>query len=98
MRSISAARMKGNNSGHTNAVPREGTRLREVWDTFQSAHGIVLQMVLSQADKYVIQQLRDYYGLDIRSIKHGYWCLCGEWVQGGGYIDYVAARHHGVDG
>jgi hypothetical protein len=44
-------------------------------------------------------QLRDFYGLDIRCIRYGKWCLCGEWVVGGGYIDYVAARHQdAVDG
>ena len=99
MRSLSAARMKGNGMGHTNAMPREGTRLRKVWDTFQGSRGIVIRWTSAHEDKNTLQQLRDFYGLDIRCIRYRYWCLCGEWVQGGGYIDYVAARHQdAVDG
>jgi hypothetical protein len=97
MRTISAARMKGNGMGHTNRIPREGTHLRKIWDLFQSTPGVVIPMVLLGKNKNTLFQLRDFYGLDIRCIRYGKWCLCGEWVQGGGYIDYVAARH-GMDG
>jgi hypothetical protein len=99
MRTISAARMKGNSMGHANKVPTQGSRLRKIWDMFQGSRGVVLKVGLPQEDKNAIQQLRDFYGLDIRCIKYGHWCLCGEWVVGGGYIDYVAARHQdAVDG
>jgi hypothetical protein len=98
MRVYSAARMKGNSMGHANAMPHEGTQLRAIWDRFQAARGLAIEITFLE-HKNTIPKLRDYYGLDIRRIGNRRWCLCGEWIIGGGYIDYVAARHQDtVDG
>lgn len=98
---MSAASAKGVKSGAKKQLePRFGTKRRALFDFLVENAGIIVPWAdllslrggsagsLSQE----IERLRSDYGLDVRSIKYGYHCLCGRW-DGDRYIDFVAARH-----
>lgn len=73
-------------------IPREGTKLRSLYDVFQANKGIVIAGGFG--DRRIsrkMEDLRDYYGLDIRRIRNGHWVLAGEWF-GLKYVDYIAER------
>lgn len=108
MRSTSADKAKGTRAGSStcNLIPQEGTRLRAIYDRLKAAPATPLSLSLDFPLVHVaLQQLRDFYGLDIRTyceprhrtpdhrgrafVRH--W-LVGEWF-GPTYIDYVADRH-----
>jgi hypothetical protein len=74
-------------------APREGTKLRELYDLLQANRGKPVKVALSKFCGYQhgIDQLRDFYGLDIRKVRQGVWLLAGEWF-GATYRDYVADR------
>lgn len=67
--------------------PREGTHIRMIYDMFQANKGyVILYKVCKNSN--TIERLIDTYGLDIRCIRYGYWCLVGEWF-GDEYRDYT---------
>jgi hypothetical protein len=68
-------------------VPREGTKIREVYDLFQANKGLPIAFTIAKHQGR-IPNLVDYYGLDIRCIRDGTWVLAGEWF-GRVYVDYV---------
>lgn len=70
-------------------IPREGTKLREVYDTFQRNKGVPLDWSSTQYSG--MYQLTDFYGLDIIRLKKNTWLLAGEWF-GRVYVDYVSDR------
>ena len=104
MRIQSANASKGKkNCAALQKVPREGTKIRELYDLFQ-AHKGVMFMHDNLTEIYpanCIGQLTDYYGLDIRNLGAlpndtpgtgrggSKWILAGEWF-GSKYIDYIA--------
>lgn len=62
--------------------PKEGTKLRDLYELFMSNKGIVLE-VNNTEHPYAakaIDQLNDFYDLDIKKIKRGQWRLCGQYV------------------
>ena len=89
MHVTSAAVAKGYYSKPINRKPRRGTKIRKVYDKFYFKKGKVINYVNSDPNnRQIIIQLTDVYGLDIRCIKKGKWCLVGEWF-GMTYIDYT---------
>jgi hypothetical protein len=86
MHTLSASNLKHNTQPH-NLKPREGTKLRAVYDRFYANKG---RVILFKIDDYkaTIAQLTDIYGLDIRRIHNGQWALVGEWF-GRVYLDYT---------
>ncbi len=73
-------------------VPAEGSALRELYDLFYANRGRVIEWKYNcKAAGRTIDDLRDYYGMDIRRIRNSRWILAGEWF-GRVYIDYVAER------
>lgn len=88
MRCESVASIKGN-SHFQNPKPREGTRLREVYDLFYLNKGLPVEFFHSGKDNSSLIKLIDFYGLDIRCISRGKWVLAGEWF-GKVYVDYIA--------
>lgn len=95
MRNASAASAKGYRE-HTQLRPREGTKLRALYDLLVANKGY--PVTVSKANKYRLVQLRDFYGLDIIHISgrgRGHppirWLLAGEWF-GRTYVDYIADR------
>lgn len=99
MKQTSAARSKGTKTNHAaQLVPAPGTKLREMWDLFQSHRGLVVKRVISQWDYARLSSLRDVYGLDIRLIRRRHWCLVGEWLEDGTYVDYVAPNQEDLEG
>ena len=102
MRQESAASMKGTRA-HYQLAPREGTKLRALYDGFMEHKGLPFQRNLCPKDHRRIADLKDFYGLDIRMLKSGSgnrwegssvpgtWVLAGEWF-GKTYVDYIADR------
>lgn len=69
-------------------MPREGTMLRNFYDFLQANRGVEVDLTLPPRIK---EDLRDYYGLDLRCVERGAkprWCLQGQWL-GKTYIDYT---------
>lgn len=94
MRCTSAAHTK---TGHFRGqlVPREGTRIRQVYDRLMAERGKpVATSFAGDANQSRLRQLRDFYGLDIRCLRPGLWVVAGEWF-GRTYVDYIAP--HVVD-
>jgi len=103
MRQESAASAKGC-SAHTQLAPRDGTKLRALYDLFMANKGTPVEVKIFGNSKFGtktgaavrLEQLRSFYGMDIRCIKRrghlpGIWVLAGEWF-GPPYVDYVADR------
>lgn len=106
MRQESAASVKGR--AHCQLAPREGTKLRALYDRFMASKGSPIEInfaaeVGGQTHRRYLYDLRDYYGLDIRCIKPrggnrwGKKPKPSEWVLAGEwfgrtYVDYIADR------
>lgn len=84
-----------------NRAPKEGTKLRQVYDALKAAPGksVLIDFVEDRALLYrQLQQLRDFYGLDIQNVptgpKHRHTkyehVLVGEHI-GKDYVSYVDA-------
>jgi hypothetical protein len=88
-------------------MPREGTKLRRAYDLFQANKGIPVEFPRTMLGVAQINNLQDFYGLDIRIAQRAYEkdgygnnrpplsMLAGEWF-GRVYIDYVAERIEAV--
>ena len=96
MRVQSAARAKEKFCrGPSPALPREGTKRRELYDYLQANKGNVITVSFAPGHgKSELAALQDFYGLDIRRIRHRQWVLAGEWF-GSEYCDYIAERLQG---
>lgn len=92
MKPMTASMMKGTRYSHYRAEPpREGTILRGVYDNFMSSKGLTIKISKVYYNARIIDSLTDYYGLDIRRVGRGKYCLVGEWF-GLRYVDYLAER------
>jgi hypothetical protein len=101
----SASVAKGRRAAPTQLKPRDGTRIRAIYDLLQANKGLPIEvhltkMCISKSGNIsrAINDLSDYYGLDIRRIggRYGRWVLAGEWF-GRTYVDYIADRIHAAD-
>lgn len=90
MRVASVARVKGELScnGRTQKLPREGTQIRAIYDTFMANRGKVIDWYHPRSRHSAIDYLINYYGLDLRCVAPKKWILAGEWIQGR-YVDYA---------
>lgn len=81
--------------------PREGSRLRATYDLFMANKGVPIDWKLPKkgdgsTQTALLDQLRDFYGLDIRRVGYKRWVLAGEWF-GETYVDYISDHlklHH----
>ena len=89
MRHATASQLLGKRRAPVSSAPREGTKLREVYDLFQANKGRVIPFTRPSGN--VTDNLTDYYGLDLRCVGYGQWVLAGEWF-GRIYVDYVSER------
>jgi hypothetical protein len=88
---------KKGSKGRTQNIPREGSKIREIYDLFQASKGVTIEWSYKAGGKRLMQDLKDYYGLDIRRIQSGssktgrksLYVLAGEWF-GSEYVDYIA--------
>lgn len=97
MRVTPVSAFKGNSklSSQRDGMPMCGSALRELFDVFTSNRGVPIRMKISGPVSRRIDDLRDYYGLDIRSVPDRHHkCLVGEWI-GDKYVDYVAEKISG---
>lgn len=89
---------KGRRRTPLQAVPNEGTRLRLIFDFFQSNKGHPVEWTHGR-DTGAVVKLTDFYGLDIRCVQKGdrrtgrksIYVLAGEWF-GKVYVDYIAEQ------
>jgi hypothetical protein len=91
MHTTSAAQMKGTKRGvkFNNGKPREGSRMRELYDLFYNNKGKIVDFCATDTNGASrLSYLTDIYGLDIRRIRKNKWCLVGEWF-GKVYVDYT---------
>src|ERR1051325_3444783 len=89
-----AASAKGKSTNKKRSEPRTGTKIRELYDLFQSNRGVPIDYCTTDNRGAVhtrMEVLMDSYGLDIRRIRNGKWVLAGEWF-GKAYIDYIQDR------
>lgn len=96
MKMMSVSEMKGrfSRASYEDQGPREGTKLREIYDMFKAKPGMPIRFFVDERKHACISQLQDFYGLDIRRVdrnKRGMWILAGEWF-GSRYRDYVEER------
>lgn len=89
MRQMSVARSQNKGRLIYHGEPKPGTALRKVWDLFQASRGRVIIHVFSKHQSVQVSYLRDVYGLDLRSFGDHRWCLVGEWLEDGTYVDYL---------
>lgn len=101
VRQVSGYVMKQSQAGKTyrtmNVVPKEGTLLRQCWDLLKANPGVEVKWNHGQMRGWnEIQQLVDYYGLDVRKSRPnrgagngGWWILIGEYMNRGEYVGYV---------
>lgn len=87
MRHATASQLTGHRRAPVQSLPREGTKLREVYDLFQANKGVAISFKRDHAVYFLV----DFYGLDIRCVRQGQWVLAGEWF-GKVYQDYIAER------
>lgn len=107
MRTPSVASIKNNKLGRIRQQePREGSKLRQVYDQLTQHPGapICLRECYPDLAKLAmaITQLQDFYGLDVRSwnaLTHqrkgapaGTYMLVGEYTEDGQYVDYIADK------
>jgi len=91
VREQTPSQAKGRRTAPTQLRPREGTRIRGLYDMFMERRGLPIEWSVNYLTARAIDDLRDYYGLDIRNLGYGRWVLAGEWF-GPTYIDYIADR------
>lgn len=98
MRSQSVGNIKNKTCSHSQPIPREGSKIREVYDLFYANKGVAIEWHFSGSNRLILD-LQDYYGLDIRNLQKGSprtgrpskWVLAGEWF-GKTYVDYIATK------
>lgn len=90
MRTLSAAAIKRRRC-HSRTRPAKDTIIGNVYDKLMlnRGKGVDLSFVTPKTLNTLINQLIDFYGLDIRHCGRGKYILVGEWF-GSTYIDYFA--------
>lgn len=112
MRCLSAAQIKKRRKGlepkELQEKPRQGSRVRQLYDQLMASKGVPVVLDLrkdaakKRQDYCAIQSLINFYGLDIRIVQHGYrdtptlHVLAGEWF-GPIYRDYIAEHLEGKE-
>jgi hypothetical protein len=89
MRTTPASELKKQTRRRINSIPREGSRIRALYDLFHTNKGQVIDFAASTGNGRPMADLIEYYGLDIRRVARGRWVLAGEWF-GRVYLDYVS--------
>lgn len=92
MRLPSASELKKQTRRQINPIPREGSKIRAIYDLFHSNKGRVIDFAASTDNGRPMFALIEYYGLDIRRVAPRKWVLAGEWF-GSEYRDYVIEHH-----
>lgn len=98
--SAASSKTKGQGSGQQlRREPKAGTRLREIYDLFYDNKGIPVNFSTSaaysrNANGAALENLQNFYGLDIRRLKKNTYVLAGEWFDTE-YVDYIAQRIEG---
>jgi hypothetical protein len=80
--------LRGRATGRVGTAPREGTKLRQLYDLFQANKGQAVFFNRSRQDCRRFNDLTDYYGLEIQQVRRGQWILAGEWF-GNDFVDYT---------
>lgn len=93
MRTLSVSALKGK-SHNIGLLPRQGTRPRKVYDLLHDSFGLPVNLsgvVPKGKLHHILEDLRNFYGCDIRMVKKCVYVLVGEW-NGTSYRDYCLIR------
>lgn len=102
-------RLRKGLSDTRNPLPKEGSKLRRVYDLLFAARGNWVELPYKGPELGgMMTQLKDFYGLNIRAMHVGagkgsgktgkyatMYCLTGEYGSMGRYIDYIEQRATG---
>jgi hypothetical protein len=90
MKQLSASEMKKRTAAASlNRKPKEGSKLRQIYDLLMENKGKVVQISSDrQRNGRIRDQLTDIYGLDIAFLNPTEWQLIGEITNSGEYINY----------
>lgn len=92
MRCQTVSQAKGKITSPHCDVPKEGTKIRALYDRFFLNKGKTIPLIGNHENLGRINRLMDDYGLDIRHVGRGNgYILAGEWF-GKVYVDYIAER------
>jgi hypothetical protein len=95
------SRLKNRRGTNKRKEPREGTKLREIYDRFMANKGVPITISFANRNgkptNRHLDDLRDYYGLDIRAAGRGLWVLAGAW-DGTTYTSYTSYTQEGTLG
>lgn len=98
MKGMSAAEIKRGERTTRQLTPREGTKLRELFDVFQSNVGKPISVAPRNTkegmrQRQSIDQLKNFYGMDIRHWQEpNYYWFVGEWF-GAVYVDFLNSEN-----
>lgn len=89
MKDYSVAQIKKGFKRPIHQLPREGSRIRGLYDLFSMYKGHIIDLgpALPKNHYMTIQQLVDFYGMDIHHIGKGKFCFSGEYI-GSRYVSY----------
>ena len=92
---FTAGAIKGASQHLKRDIPKEGSKIREMYDLFYSNRGKIIDITIDSGGYNRKSYLENSYGLDIRRISKEKWILVGEW-DGKVYIDYVVNKDIGL--
>jgi hypothetical protein len=94
-RPMSVSRLKGNNKGPEQEKPREGTKMREVYDRLFEHAG---RQIPFDFDPCILYALMNFYGLDVTRVQRKSFkkntcstCIRAGYWDGKTYFDCIAA-------
>lgn len=89
MKTMSVSDIKRKKLTLTNkdGLPKIGSKVREIYDLFASNKGQIITYSFSSDGIVIIENLRNFYGCDIRKLKTRKWILAGEYINGK-YVSY----------
>jgi len=90
MRQGSAYSTNGNQRDVVGKLPKEGSKLREVYDLFMTNKGKSIEYRCSKMrGSNQLTSLENFYGLDIKRTGEHQRMLVGQYMNNGEYISYV---------
>ena len=91
MKDYSCAQIKKRYKTVIQQLPKEGSKVREVFDLFHAYKGQILDLGNSDIAKKTYQRIKHlqlFYGMDVVYLGKGKWCFRGEYI-GSKYVLYA---------
>jgi hypothetical protein len=95
MKDYSASQIKKGVKTSINQFPKDGSRVREMFDLFHNYKGQIIDFGIHENNRKectrtgnIIKYLYTFYGMDLAHVGKHKWRFCGEYV-GRTYVSYV---------